>query len=105
MKKVYGHDDRFMVWQIKNLLEAKGIACFIKNEFAIGAMGELSALDVLPEVWINDDDWLPKAEDFIKDFLKQPLQTDSWLCSQCSEHNEGNFELCWSCGLDRLVTP
>ena len=50
-----------MVFQIKQLLDEQGIPCFVKNEFAIGAMGELSPIDVLPEIWINDAQWLPKA--------------------------------------------
>lgn len=98
MQKVYSHHDRFMVWQIKHLLEQHGIPCFVKNEFAIGATGELSPFDVLPEVWLMDDDWLPKAQQTIKDFEFQPISTATWLCVQCQEVNEANFELCWQCG-------
>ncbi|MDP5032884.1 MAG: DUF2007 domain-containing protein [Paraglaciecola sp.] len=97
MLKVYSHHDRFMVWQIKQWLEQNGIPCFVKNEFAIGAMGELSPFDVLPEVWLTDEGWLAKAQKLIKDFEHQPLQ-HSWLCERCQESNDGNFELCWQCG-------
>jgi hypothetical protein len=98
MRKVYSHHDRFMIWQIKQLLEQHGIPCFIKNEFAIGAMGELSPFDVLPEVWLTDDDWLPKAQRTIQDFEAQPELKTAWLCEQCQETNGANFELCWQCG-------
>ena len=87
-----------MVFQIKQLLDAQGIPCFVKNEFAIGAMGELSPMDVLPEVWINDPQWLPKAQQFIADFDSQPIDASPWICSQCQEPNGANFELCWQCG-------
>jgi hypothetical protein len=92
-----------MVFQIKQLLEEKGIPCFVKNEFAIGAMGELSPMDVLPEVWISDIEWLLKAQQFITDFEQQPIDLSPWICSKCDERNAANFELCWQCGEDRVV--
>ncbi|MEO9947182.1 DUF2007 domain-containing protein [Paraglaciecola sp.] len=100
MKKVYTHNDRFMVFQVKQLLDDKGIDCFIKNEFAIGAVGELSAVDAAPEVWIVDEEWLPKVEQFIRRFEDQPESSESWLCKTCNELNEPNFEVCWKCGTD-----
>jgi hypothetical protein len=105
MRKVYTHHDRFMVWQIKQLLEQRGIPCFIKNEFAIGAVGELSPFDVLPEVWLSDDEWLPKAQQFITDFEYQPTMQKAWSCDQCHELNEANFELCWQCGHQAHDSP
>lgn len=92
-----------MVFQIKQLLEDKGIPCFVKNEFAIGAMGELAPMDVLPEVWINDPEWLPKAQQFIQGFEGDANAGTSWVCGQCQEHNDANFELCWQCGADSVV--
>jgi hypothetical protein len=92
-----------MVFQIKQLLDEKGIPCFVKNEFAIGAMGELSPMDVLPEVWINDSEWLPKAQQFIDEFESQPIDQSPWVCSKCSETNAANFELCWQCGEDSVA--
>lgn len=100
MKKVFSHHDRFTVFQIKQLLDDKGIPCFVKNEFAIGAMGELSPMDVLPEVWISDLQWLPKAQEVIDLFEKQPKNSSLWICNQCQEQNDANFELCWQCGAD-----
>jgi hypothetical protein len=89
-----------MVFQVKQLLEAKGIPCFVKNEFAIGAMGELSPMDVLPEVWINDPEWLPKAQQFVAEFEHQPADSSPWVCRKCHEQNASSFELCWQCGED-----
>ncbi|AGH42963.1 putative signal transducing protein [Paraglaciecola psychrophila] len=103
MDKVYSHYDRFMVFQIKQLLDEKGIPCFVKNEFAIGAMGELSPMDVLPEVWISDPQWLLKAQQFIAEFEYQPTDSSPWICSNCKEQNGASFELCWQCGKDSVV--
>lgn len=103
MDKVYSHHDRFMVFQIKQLLDARGIPCFVKNEFAIGAMGELSPMDVSPEVWISDPEWLPKAQQFITDFENQATDLFPWSCKHCHEQNGASFELCWQCGEDSAV--
>lgn len=92
-----------MVFQIKQLLEDRGIPCFVKNEFAIGAMGELSPMDVMPEVWLSDAEWLPKAKQFIDELTAQQSATATWVCAKCQEKNAGNFELCWQCGTDKLV--
>ncbi|WP_299081012.1 DUF2007 domain-containing protein [uncultured Paraglaciecola sp.] len=100
MERVYSHHDRFRIFQVKQLLEELGIPCFVKNEFAIGAIGELSPMDVMPEVWISDPEWLPKAQQFIADFQAQPLNVFPWICTTCNETNEANFELCWQCGQD-----
>ena len=105
MKQVYVHHDRFMVWQIKQLLDEHGIACFIKNEFAIGAVGELSPFDVLPEVWVTDSEWEPKAAQLIAQFETQPAANSPWYCRQCEEYNEANFEVCWQCGQDAEACP
>lgn len=93
-----------MVFQIKQLLDEKGIPCFVKNEFAIGAMGELSPMDVLPEVWVSDEEWLPKAQQFIDDFQYQATDSSPWVCNKCHEQNGANFELCWQCGEDSVVS-
>jgi hypothetical protein len=96
--KVYSNEDRFLVQQIKDMLESKGISCFIKNEFAIGGAGDLSPFDCWPEVWIIDDDWQTKAEQMILDVKSDPQHGRDWYCSECGEVNAGSFGICWRCG-------
>ena len=101
MLQVFTDVDRFRVFQVRDLLENNGIKCSIKNEFSIGAMGELSPMDVLPEVWIHDNEWLTKAQQIIDTFQAEPESQVSWICTQCSENNESNFEICWQCGAEQ----
>ena len=103
MNKVYSHYDRFMVFQIKQLLDKQGIPCFVKNECAIGAIGELSPMDVMPEVWVSDPEWLPRAQQFVADFQHQSVNSFPWICSKCHEQNGASFEFCWQCGEDSVV--
>ncbi len=98
MLKIYSHEDRFLVTQVKDALEAHGIPCFIKNEFSSGAIGELSPFDAWPEVWLSDPEWQPRAEKIIADVSPAKTQTGSWHCDKCNETNEGSFEFCWQCG-------
>ncbi|MFA3792158.1 DUF2007 domain-containing protein [Aliiglaciecola sp. SL4] len=98
MKKIYWHHERFRIYQIKQLLDDHQIPNFIKNEFAIGAIGELSPLDAMPEVWLTDDAWQDKASKLIDQFNLEPKNTQSWVCDKCHEENEGSFALCWNCG-------
>lgn len=100
MIKVFASENRFNVQQIKDLLEAKGIECFIKNEYAIGGVGELSPFDAWPEVWLKDEEWLERAQQFINQFLRQSEQSHDWFCSKCGEKNEASFEICWQCGTE-----
>lgn len=45
----------FKVYQIKQLLDDAQIPCVVKNDFAQGAIGELSPIDSAPEVWLVDE--------------------------------------------------
>lgn len=103
MKKIFSHYERFMVWQVKQLLEDNNIPCFIKNEYASGAMGELAPLDVAPEVWLHDDEWQSKAEKLIAEVQHDTVKKPEWYCQQCKEINDGSFELCWQCGTENQV--
>ena len=101
MQKVFSSEDRFLVTQVRDMLESKGITCFVKNEFAIGGAGELSPFDTWPEVWISDDEWLPKAKEFVAALEGQHKDGDDWLCPECGESNAASFEVCWQCSHEK----
>ena len=94
----------FKVYQVKQLLDDSKIPCVIKNDFAQGAIGELSPIDSGVEVWLVDESWRPKAQQLVDDFLAEQssLNNDGdWLCSECQADNEANFGICWSCQTTR----
>lgn len=98
MLKIYSNEDRFLVWQVKQALEDNGIPCFIKNEFASGAIGELAPFDAWPEVWLSDEEWKPRADKIIAALEPRTDRQQVWHCHHCDETNDGAFELCWQCG-------
>ncbi|MEL0629514.1 DUF2007 domain-containing protein [Psychromonas aquatilis] len=99
MKLVYTHENQFLVSNIKNIIEAEGIATFLKNEFAKGAMGEVSTFDCWPEVWVYEDADFEKAKSIVA--LSQSTKLNAeWVCEHCNEKNDAAFEVCWSCQHD-----
>lgn len=98
--RAFSSENRFEVNQVHDLLQSYRIPCFIKNEFASGGVGEISPFDAWPEVWLFDDEWLPRVKRLLAEFQAQDNAAVSWCCSGCGEDNEGNFEICWQCGED-----
>ena len=99
MKKIYTHDNAFIVHNVKNLVEAQGIEVFLKNEFAQGAVGEVSAFDAWPELWvINDSDYDSALA--VVNATQQADKAADWVCDNCGEVNASSFDMCWQCQHD-----
>ncbi|CAH0535097.1 hypothetical protein VST7929_02758 [Vibrio stylophorae] len=96
MKKIYTHENIFIVHNIKNIIEAQGIEIFMKNEFAPGVIGEISAFDAWPEIWILHDNDEEKTKAIIAS-ATQVKNTIDWLCKHCNETNDPSFDICWQC--------
>ncbi|BAJ03096.1 putative signal transducing protein [Shewanella violacea] len=96
MKMVYSNENSFLVNNVKNLIEAQGISTFIKNEFAQGAVGEISALDSWPELWVNNDADFESATEILAS-SQTCIKGEDWVCKSCAEKNAPSFEICWNC--------
>ncbi|WP_019028287.1 DUF2007 domain-containing protein [Colwellia piezophila] len=96
MKLVYSNENHFLVNNAKNLIDAQGISTFIKNEFAQGAVGEISAFDAWPELWVTNDEDFEQAIEILKSSQNSDKGED-WICQSCSEENDPSFEVCWNC--------
>ncbi|WP_295899141.1 DUF2007 domain-containing protein [uncultured Vibrio sp.] len=96
MKQIYSCENHFLIVNAKNIIEGMGIETFVKNEFATGAIGEISAFDCWPELWIVNDSDYDKAAEAIA-AMTSTKSASTWVCTQCSEVNEPSFELCWNC--------
>lgn len=99
MQKVYTNENYFLVNNVKNLIEAQKIGCFIKNEFSQGAVGEISAFDAWPEVWIFNDADFERALEIVNLSPRDNKMLD-WICCHCAEKNDSAFEICWNCQLE-----
>lgn len=98
MIKIFTNPNAFLVANVQNLLSLQGIDVVLRNEFASGATGELSFVDVWPELWIEE--WQKdRATEIIKSMENEA--SGVWSCCNCREENEASFESCWQCGQDR----
>ena len=97
MKKLFTHENRMIVYNMRNLLQGEGIETVVRNEFAGGGVGDLSAFDTWPELWLQDGSRLVQALSILQDVAADSDATP-WVCSGCGETNGAAFQLCWSCG-------
>jgi len=102
MKKIYTAPDRLMVFHSKNVLESYNINCIIKNEFLMGAAGELPPNECWPELWIEDAKNYDRALKILEKHGNiSEIISPPWTCTQCGEKLEGQFTACWQCGENR----
>ncbi|MDO8863214.1 DUF2007 domain-containing protein [Haliea sp. E1-2-M8] len=100
MRLIYTNENRLIVANVRNILEAAGIELTMKNEFAAGGVGELSPFEVWPELWVARDSDYERAIRLLDSSLSA-RNAPSWRCANCGEHNDPSFEICWQCGHDR----
>ncbi|MFQ5902314.1 MAG: DUF2007 domain-containing protein [Candidatus Binatia bacterium] len=99
MNKIYSAQDILMLGHLKNVLEARGIECVVKNMYLTGAVGEIPPIECWPELWVVDDARYAEAQAVVEKALS-PLGSikKPWKCAKCGEEIEGQFTECWSCG-------
>ena len=102
LKKVYGSHDPFLVAQLRHMLEANHIACITRNDFLMGAAGELPPTECWPELWVLEDFQQDKARSLVDAFLAAGNPGhEPWVCAGCGEQVDAAFSQCWRCGHER----
>ncbi|WP_296044037.1 DUF2007 domain-containing protein [uncultured Alteromonas sp.] len=86
----------FVIQQYYDALTTQGIPCVVRNQFISGAMGELPAQDLEPELRLINGDDLVFAEAVLKS-LKEDSDAVAWVCKTCHEPQDAEFNLCWNC--------
>ncbi len=104
MKKIYTHDNMFIVHNMKNILDNAGIETELRNEYAAGASGDLAPLDTWLELWLVHERDEAIATTTIKNTLSS-TDTTVWTCTHCQESNESSFEICWQCQKEKATLP
>ena len=102
MVRIYSSEDRVNVHHLRNVLEAAGVQCLVKNDSLFTLAGEIPAVECWPELWLLDESMLNKAESVIQDQSAKARGINaSWQCA-CGELNEGQFTECWRCGSELI---
>ncbi|MEE9309864.1 MAG: DUF2007 domain-containing protein [Cocleimonas sp.] len=97
MKLVHTTEDRIYLYHLKNILEAQGIDCVIKNERLASIAGEIPIVSVWPELWVNDNMKEKWAKEIIVEFEKDAIEGENWTCENCGEEHPAQFKDCWNC--------
>ncbi len=101
MQKIFSHENRLIVFHMRNRLQDAGIAVHLRNEFASGGVGDLSPFETWPELWV-DDDLAQQANALIASDFRLESDRGEWSCRRCGERNDGHFQLCWNCSEARM---
>lgn len=96
MKLIYTNPNPLILANTRNLLEHAGIVTETRNEYASSAVGELSAIDTWPELWLTDESDYNRAMHILQPLMSEETQP-SWICGHCTEENESSFDYCWKC--------
>ena len=97
MKKLTSAETIVLITHYKNVLEAEGIPCEIRNQHLGGIMGEMPVFETWPQLWIVNDLDYDRALQLIE-AVDAESPPEPWQCRRCNEDNEGQFSVCWNCG-------
>jgi len=100
MKLIYTNENRFLVFNARNILAHENIDVLLKNEFIGAAAGDLSPFDTWLELWVEDA-FYSKAKRLLLPLTESNTSTE-WTCPACGEANGAAFEICWNCHKDRI---
>lgn len=81
-------------------LEAEGMSVEVRGESLAPLSGEIPSSETWVELWLLPED-LEQARGVLAELREnQEEAARSVECPGCREENPGNFELCWSCGVE-----
>ena len=82
MIKVFEDFDITLVGHYQSVLESHEIATFMKNQFGTSGAGELPFVEVVPQLWVLNENDVEQAKNLIKELQSAPTQEDSesWMC-------------------------
>jgi len=94
--------DTLEIHHLKNVLQAEGIRCFLRNELLARLAGEIPFTECALELHLLDESDRWRAERILEEWRgARPGKEDPWVCDYCGERLEGQFTTCWQCGKSR----
>jgi len=106
MIKVFEDFDISLVGYYQSVLESNDIGTFMKNQFGTSGAGELPFVEVIPQLWVLDEEKVDQAKSLIAE-LQNPANQGkplAWDCPDCGEPQEAAFTNCWKCSAARPGT-
>lgn len=99
MIKVFEDFDIALVGHYQSVLESNGIDTFMKNRFGTSGSGELPFVEVVPQLWVLNDDDEKRALALISELHApgEKPRCEDWVCPECGTALEAAFTHCWKC--------
>lgn len=97
MRLVYQHENRGLVYSVRNILAMNDIDCHVKNDHSNTMGAEFGIGNIQLELWVMNDSEYTRAREIIDAHLQEPENAEDWTCSNCGETNAAQFGLCWNC--------
>ena len=95
---IYVARQRYDAYLVADRMNQAGIRAHVFNEHASSIAGDLPPDVVQPQVWLADDNDVPRAQALLRSMEADAQRTTPLYCRHCGEQSPGNFELCWNCG-------
>ena len=89
------------IHHLRNLLEAEGIRCWIKNELLARLAGEVPFTECAMELHLLREEDRARAEEVLRGWRHGRPLGPAWNCPGCGERLEAQFSACWRCGGER----
>ena len=85
---------------LATLMEASGLSVEVRGESLAPLSGEIPSTETWVELWLWPQEVEAARQLMLELEENQEAASLEVLCPRCQEENPGNFELCWSCGLE-----
>lgn len=103
MKRIYVAQDVWCLVVVRAELERAGVPHLVRNEYLMGAAGELPPSVCQPEIWVVDAVDYACGLQVVAGALACAKGGSPWSCPACNESLEGQFGVCWRCGALRSL--
>ena len=103
MIKVFEDFDIMLVGHYQSVLDSNGIDTFMKNQFGTSGVGELPFVEVVPQLWVLNENDAGRAKELIKELHDDESgeSMQAWDCPECGTPQEPAFTHCWKCSSPR----
>ena len=102
MIKVFTSSNMMEVEVVRGELESRGVTTMINNEFIRGQSNMVGFGEIWPTLWVVNEAEAPAARRIIAS-RNEALANADWICPECGEEVEGQFDSCWNCGHARTT--
>lgn len=82
---------------LREMLEAEGIACVVRNRELSITAGEVPPIETWPSLWVVDDARAVEAERLVAAVMRDETPGKPWTCPKCGTRIDGHFAACWRC--------